>query len=837
MATYVSIPTGSAANWTAKESWYNTESGTRGVVLGQSTSKGTNTTTGYVYNGDAQDITGTNGKNCVGIIMFCKRLTTTGTVTIGLSADSGTTRTIDLTVNATDLPTNPSWVFFKWASPLALDGGSDYAICVMGSSSGNATFYRNSSTAADWYHALVWDDSPASAITTGDVTYIVGALTGAASSISGIINMNETSTTIYGDVFIGNLGILSYDSSSAFNPYLKLGGNLNVFANGTFNIGIETSPIPRDSIAVLEFNCASDGQYGVTINIGGSSNIQGLSRTNGKNIVGCLLNTNAEINDTSLSVDADTGWLDNDSIVVCSTSRTYTETEKGTMASDAGASSLTVDGFAGVSGGLAYVHLGTPPIQAEVVNLTRNIIIRSVNTSYNTYYYNNDGSVNLDWAEFCYCRVRLYCSSGGFSYIDYCSIHDTRNIGLVLSGDAAKLYAKASNNVIYLFNTAQVSSDYNSYCEVSYSYYISGDSLQYGATIITNQANFHHNYFVSSRTNSRPNVCLKDSSNTIFSNNIVHSGRNIGVEFYNSCSSLTLSNNYIYRNSAAGVRINSQIGEVIIKDIIFDNNYFFGNVNYNIYCGVNSILYLLNITFSNCSFSGESTFSTSYGIYFDSYLRGVLIKFYNCNFGVVNDIYRNHVNYDIYVPTNNCLGGIDMNNCTLASPNQVGDVINNYFYIKNNYNNAVKGGKSWFYNGIIEIDNNIYNDGNYANTPPSEKITPKSASVKIESGQKKVSVLAGATFTISVKVRKSKASTGDSADYNGNQPNLILKRSDGMGITADVTCDTVSTDLGVWDTLTYTTSAGQALLDGVLEFCVDCDGTTGFINVDAWSLS
>jgi hypothetical protein len=71
--------------------------------------------------------------------------------------------------------------------------------------------------------------------------------------------------------------------------------------------------------------------------------------------------------------------------------------------------------------------------------------------------------------------------------------------------------------------------------------------------------------------------------------------------------------------------------------------------------------------------------------------------------------------------------------------------------------------------------------------------------------------------------------------YNGSQPRLILKANPAIGVANDTVIATASAAAGTWAQISGTTAA--ATDDGVMEFTVDCDGTTGWINVDDWSFS
>jgi hypothetical protein len=138
-------------------------------------------------------------------------------------------------------------------------------------------------------------------------------------------------------------------------------------------------------------------------------------------------------------------------------------------------------------------------------------------------------------------------------------------------------------------------------------------------------------------------------------------------------------------------------------------------------------------------------------------------------------------------------------------------------------------GNSWFKYGIIQIDTTYFKTAS-----PSQRLTPNSATNKLESGSKKAALNSAATAIFSVWVRKSSVAAGG-ADYNGNQPRLILKRNDAAGITADTVLATMTAGLDTWQQLTGTTPVVTD--DAVLEVVVDCDGVAGFVNADDWEVT
>jgi hypothetical protein len=187
--------------------------------------------------------------------------------------------------------------------------------------------------------------------------------TGGASG--GIVNQNNPRN--FNGLQIGQNGTLTWGTSAATAYYFKLSGNLTVWSGGTYNMGTTGTPCPRDSSMYLQLDSSAPAGFTFYSMLDSVVNIQGQSRTSGKNVWYCKLNTDEAVASTSLGVDTDTGWLDNDQIAIASTTRTNTQCESGTLNGNAGANTLTVDGFAGSGGGLAFAHSGTAPTQAEII--------------------------------------------------------------------------------------------------------------------------------------------------------------------------------------------------------------------------------------------------------------------------------------------------------------------------------------------------------------------------------------------------------------------------------------------------------------------------------------
>lgn len=116
----------------------------------------------------------------------------------------------------------------------------------------------------------------------------------------------------------------------------------------------------------------------------------------------------------------------------------------------------------------------------------------------------------------------------------------------------------------------------------------------------------------------------------------------------------------------------------------------------------------------------------------------------------------------------------------------------------------------------------------------SERLTPTSSTSKLRSSSKFVALNAGDTTIVRVNVLVS-------ASYNGNNPRLMLKRNPSAGIYDDTLLAQFPLEnRDVFSVLVGSSAPGVSaipkVLDNcVLEFYVDCDGTTGYVCVDTWS--
>ena len=777
-------------------------------------------------------------------VKLAQRVGTTGIISVHLALNATHTEVAGtlVTINCSDLPAatsavvaNGGWVYFKFATPILLLAATAYEVEATTSSANQVALFRDG-TADNISRALVTTTTQAPV--AGDDMIVAGEYTGAGASATITVTMNETATTDYGSastslvtpaLAVCGKGVLTYGTTAATNYYLKLSGNAIVYADGTFNIGTTGTPIPRDSTAVLEFDCTASGDFGISARNGATWNSQGLSRTSGKNVVSCKLNTNEAADSTSLGVDTDTGWLDNDEIAIASTSQTYTECEDGLLNGNAGASSLTVDGFAGAGGGLDHAHSGTSPTQAEMILLTRNVKIRGTSTSTQAFVYvGATATVDIDWTQFYFLGsgisdkdgFSIYTTTGTLN-VQFSSLHDFTGSGARGFGVAATSGTgiTLSNNVSYNITTRHLVAT-TAGMSIVFTNHIALLNTATTTSIIELSAvggTITNITAVGCSTGTLAAISMTSVSTIGTINTLTaHSNAGFGISLASMFNG-TISDIVSWRNSLiGGLRILTGL-----HDITLSNVTLFGNNPANFVADSN----VGKITINGFVSNGDTTFSTQDGMRNSG--SGAIVcglKFNSPDFSTVSGIKTAHTN-DINISSSSCHIEILLVNPKLGGTNEVVTQsnlgVNSFVAIqrKDQTNGAHRTLKKA---GTIIIETTTVHTGATAFS-----MTPTSASEKLVSGSFFIPVASGATLTPSVYVQENAA-------YNGARARLILKRNDAIGITSDTVIDTATAASDeAWEQLTGTTAAASD--DGVMEFVVDVDGTAGILFVDSFT--
>lgn len=791
----------------------------------------TNTTTSYVYPTAA--FTVTLADSIEGLMLRCKRVNTTGTVTVTLSADSGTTPGQEVTVNASDLPaTDDSWVFFKFGTPMTGLGTATYKVGIKGSSAANATFYR-SITTAEWTRIL--RTAATQVPVAADTFYIAGEWTAAATETPLNVTMDETATTDYGSMDIGYHGSMTYGVTASTNYVLKMSGNLNVWNGGTLSIGTTGTPMPSTSTAKLNFDSGSNVQYGMTINNQGSFVAQGATKT-----VRALLAADASAAATSLTTNVSTNWANGDEIAIASTTRTASEGEKKSLTAGASGTTLTI-------AAITNAHLGTSPMQAELANLTRNVQVFGASASLQTYVvFGPTATADMDYVEFYWMGssgslkrgVNVATTTGAVN-MQYCSFHDfvaTQSLGLFVDALITTGTVVASHNVYALVASAAIWVDSPS----------TGTGWTFDDNLMIKNTDNAPGFYVGvvatgSFTNNTITGAVGNGvhlaiGNMIwpsgsFSGNTVHSN-GVGIKISSLGAGSFISNTTSWRNNGYGFDFDAndfyRYGPVVVDGLTA-----WGNTTANVNAGANPGA---TFVFNNFTLNGDTTFTTLSGIA----AGGVTITLNNSSLGVASGIKTTHSTADIN-PNNSQQAMVYGSNVTLASTtpvNQPGQIFTGSTFAFSKYGGVSGAQRSYIADSTSTYTITTNDTVIFHTASPSQRITPATVANRFRSSYKQVALNSGATTTFSVWVRKSSSGDAGGANYNGAEPRLMVQTNAGCGIgdgANDVVGDTMTAAVGNWEQLTYTTSAVSE--DCVLLAYIDGNGTAGWINTDDWGVT
>lgn len=872
MANFISTATG---NFSSASSWATCDSASAQTARTASypttptgsgaTANTTTTTTSNVFTPSFTPAAAT----CDGLLLYIGRNATgsSGTFTVGLSTDFVNLLTNQqVTVNVSDIPfcnavSNSAttligtWMFFKFPSTVTFSGSTAYKLGVVSSVSGSVNVFRGSATAGDWERLLrlTATGSPGS----GDVTFIVGEWTSAATVTARTITMDVTTATAttFGKMDIGVSGTMTYGTTGSTNYRLKIGqastnGHLDIWSGGTLNIGTSGTPMPSTSTALLEFESASQTasttMYGLNVNNGGTLTTFGNSITQS-----ALLAADASASATSLTTNVSTGWKSGDSIGIASTSTTQSQSEKKALTADAVTTTLTI-------AALTNAHSGTSPTQGELINLTRNVKIAGLAAGTPGYVFADAGAtINCSHTEFTFLgnsstpttgftlRTNPTATPAGSAAFTGCALHDagTSAYGFyldALSGTTPNGPVDSvsfTNCNIYLTNNTGIN-------VVNVAASPNGNSIS-----LTNVIGINCTTAMMATQTARVNVTNCTAAGNVslgfsfldnttagqtivagtFTGNTAHSNGGNGITSTTTIANLNWSSLTLWRNSGAGM--NFSAGTTALSDSLISQVTAFGNTSQ----GINMDVAHQNVVWDRLTFNGGATNVQPVGITFASTYSGLNVWIMNSTFGATT----NHTTADWNIAAANMYMNLFCNNVSLASTTQINNVTTNLrpsgrIGITRFGQTSGQHKTFWSY-GTTTSDNVLFKTA-----APSEKLmptaVPTTGRLKMEASPKRAALNNGQTTTVSVWVRQSVV--GDGTAYAGSFPTLVLKANPGAGILTDTVLATASAaGQGAFELLSATTSAVSD--DCVLEFTVQCNGATAgaFINVDDWSVT
>ena len=829
MAVKVSIGTG---NWTTAGTWgvvdatsyLNAENATESLL-----------TTAYSGTRSSAFTPGAITISHIGV-KLAERIGTTGTMSVNLEKDSDDSQVAgtEVTINVADLPSaleadlNGGWIFFKLASPVTLAGATAYQVAAKTSSATQVDLFCDG-TVDNLSRCLVTTTTGAPA--AGDDMIVAGEYTGAGTSNAFTVTMNETATTDYGAastslvtpaLAICSLGTLTVGTTASTAYNLKLSGNAIVYSGGTLNTGTTGTPMPSTSSFEWLFDCGANVDFGLTVRTGGTWVGQGATKT-----VWTYLNTDEAAAATVIGVVDTTGWAANNVLCFASTTRTSTQCEFKTIQTVDSSTQVTL------TAGLTNAHSGTSPTQAEVGNLHRNVKIHGASGTLQSYIDIKAGAtVDLDYVEMYWMGsattnkrgIDIATTSAGSCNIQYCSIYTfsvSGSMGIIYTG-AATTGTVVSNNVFF-----NIANNMLNVATTSGTHTFDGNLFMLNVTaslepVLLSDAGctFTNNHIAGG---TRSGFLMNESLAALgtYSGNVSHSNATFGMNFSAPClAGGVVSDSTLWRNNGGALNLGNGF-----NNCMFDGLTMFGNTTANINLNSN-----YNITFNDVTSNGDSTFSTTSGILTAQSTIFSGIKITNSNFSTASGILTAHTQDILFVSTWSG-GDFHLENTIFASTLEVAG-INNASYdgssvtsMKHDQTTGLH--KALYKYGIVTIDTT---SGLYDVTP-SVRITPNNASNKVEAILFRAAVASGQTATVSVKVRESVV--GDGTDYNGNRIRLIVKKNVAAGITADTVLATATvSSVGAFETISGTTATVSD--DCILEFAVDCDGTTGWINADTF---
>lgn len=814
-------------------------------------------------------VLGTDPVDAIALRVWARAVTPSGTFSVILRNTTTGTDVRTVTVNVADIPPTcvEAWPFilFKFSSAYTANGTDSFVVRFVSSASNQITLTRANSGGTHIDRKL--RTTVTAAPGANDHLVIANELTGAGTENAIVVTMNNTATTSFGPtvsggppqgIVISGRGTLYWSRAGSTNFYLRFKGTLLVSGEGVLDMGQSGDPLDATSTHVFEMDSVSNLDTGVFVD-GGYWYVQGPTKANR-----ALMTADCLSSASSFTCDSTAGWESGDVLWIAGTNKVGGLENSDTVTVNSVTSGTTFT----TTGAIGNARTNVAQFEPEILNLTQRVKIRGISSSLNGYVrvegdyslvrvryaeiYNFGGNATDKWgvtfnqkntssAHFEYCSVWQMSNGAKFAYfgntagkgvntnVKYCSYKATSGAANMFLHTSANMPASVNIEENYLIGN----SDYVFYIR-AWGFVCKNNRIGGQTTNVQHAISF---LFPNS------NVYLADTFAANWEGNVVHNtnmgGVLVGIEnglSFNTAQphvfNFVLKGWKVYHTARGTATGGIDVTGVVLVCPRLEDCLVYGNDanRGGIWSRRTPYTTVVNGRMVNCKFGSTYAASQYCGIQMDAGLTEWKLE--NCDFGVVDTGVSAHSACDFFFGTDaGATGKIIGSNVRVTAGTVVSNLSGNHAtpesYVRlNRYGRTSGDHRSWFYYGTIRSDSAIFNL-----SAPSERITPNSASVKLESSPRQKTVESGQTVNVSVVVRKSAA--GDGAAYNGAQPRLIVRRTYEAGITVDTVLDTMTASTGTWETLTGTTATASD--DAVLEFFVDCDGTAGWINVDDWS--
>ena len=785
MATLLSVSTG---NLSATASWAVVEptsfQGTPNVL----TSNNMSATSQYV--GTTFVLASATTVAGVAIQLSGRAAGAAGTLNVQLFNVTSATIIAQVTINQTDLPNTQTvganhidWTYFKFATPVTTVAGNSYSIRMTSSAVVSVSYYYTTAI-NNMNRALVTTTNQAPV--TSDILIVAGQYTSAGVNAPVVITMDLPSITL-GNVWVSPLGTLQHTTTSSTT--MSLSGYLVIGVAGTYTIGTSVAPISSSYSVTITMNCTTALQYPIWVY--GTMRTYGATKT-----IATKLAADVIVGATTSTTTTATGWLNGDIIGIPSTTRTYSQYETKTLSTDASGITLTHNAYTFAHGGNV-----TTKVQADVVNLTRNIRITGAGvvlanktniqmfaTSVTSFYYTQfrylGTGIAITNSGIC---VNVLTSGIGTFEMQYCSMIDgtqtaanTANTALQTSSSTGTLI---SNNIFFGlgWNATTVSSIIVT--QIDDGNYIIGSIPATQAILATFMGS--NNVVASTSAVGATTGFLNNATNNSFYSNFT-----IGLNMTNpsTLGNTNLSNFLIWRNNTYGIAFTiSSTGYQRDNIVSFTGLYCFGNTT----ASLNTLIRIFEkIYFINSFFYGGTTLVQP-----THYITGATVDsiyYNNCYFGYSNSSltlspFSGAILQGPQPGIAKIFNGCYFNGTEISTT--AGATIVNMLgtYISLNHNGVTASNKQWLSNGIITTDTIISSFG-----VRSLRLTPSSALYKLTTPLVKVPVKIGTICTVNVRLRRSLV--GDGAVYNGNTPRLMYAFNPVLGNLTETIGATIVTN-------------------------------------------
>jgi len=770
------------------------------------------------------------------LLKVATRTGTSGTVSVRLFNSTGAAAVAGTTVdvNLLDLPntTTGTWVMFKFAAPVLLLAATNYTVQVSSSVAASVNFMRKSATANDWTFGLRTTTTQAPA--AGDQVLVASEYTQLAASTAYTVTMNVTAgvsigtgTTAQPALEVNNSATLAWAVAGASNyPMTLTGGGWYTNHGGTSTIGTQASPMPSTSTAVITLTQTTNIQHGINVRGNGSFTTYGATKT-----TKAYLASNVVTGATSLTTDVSTGWSSGDSLALASTSRLVAECETALMSGNATGTTVPVAAITFNHDGSALSNVA----KAEIINLTRNVKITGTSIALQTFIVaQNSAAVTLGYTELALmgsatanARGVEFQQTAGSTTVTGCSFRNfeaASSVGLYINSvtpptttiSDCVFYRQITNAILTVVNTTPIT--------VNNCWAIGGTAMHNNTGMVfAGQVGTFTNLNVagSSATGMSFAGTLIVSPFTA-SNIIVHSCTSTNMVIQINCDITNtvaiFSNITSYRSLADGLGMGLATGGTV--NGMIEGGYFFGNATRGM-----TLTLAFDWMFNNLNIYGEVAYPQANGVVFNNHAMDNIMD--SCVIGSPVA----HTTADF---TDVCLRNqhqITLRNCLLASTTEINGQSNYTVesWVQSARHDQTAGNqKSYYKYGVVTLDNSFY-----VVAAPSQRLTPNSAASKLRSVEKRIAVPNGKQAKISVWIRKSVA--GDGTVYNGAEVRMVQLKDSAIGITSDtVLATTTAAAYGAFEKITGTTAAVTD--NGVVRVVLDCDGTTGWINSDLWTV-